>query len=736
MVTNWLGQIEYVRIEITVRDINDNPPEFVAGNSFNISVEIPLDAQLTGFKQIELTRAKDLDETDNGKLTYKLEDCFYIGQGLLIKKPFIPSIGVNPSTNHLNFPLCSQQFIQLDADSSNLVSLRVDMDELSTFLRNSTDFHLQSRFSSEASIVFYLDLSVKDTLDAHKTYARALVELKFKRGQSKLVFKREMTSTHKQNAHTGLIYGFKQPLYRIELFDLNVGVELIRLVNEFVWIDSNSNYNSFKPFDLQFYTINPTTIIQIEPNFGLVYVNQTRVGQKFLFEVEIGCHVLKNVALMNLNKELHPSTKLIIAVKPLKENFDEILKRKIWITDRIKAKLAENSPLGTLLSLETPLVDVIYMETFNLITKINYPIIFTTSNMDLFDVESLSGAIKSKFEPDYETQSSFELNLRVCLSNIELSLECFKQELRIQVDVSNRNDNEPKFLLNNTTLKLISPNEIVRSMSLFKFTALDLDGNELSFRIVEAKFRNFSVLDWFILFNTSGQHGIKLNEIGYEQITKLSHRGQIELVVETTDGLFSNRATFLIQINHIDSLSIRSNPVAPIIINLELNENTDAELCMIPSLQQTLNEYLNIQTDSNVFEFELINYESEFRVDSMGSLWLRSSLDRELQDNYELFIKTKVVWLNHAENIPNQFRVLVKVTDTNDNWPKFIGTEYLDRTLLWTDFVQSSRLRPIFSIKASDADFNDRTTYHLDDSSTKLKIFQVNSYLDLNFLTT
>jgi hypothetical protein len=283
-------------------------------------------------------------------------------------------------------------------------------------------------------------------------------------------------------------------------------------------------------------------------------------------------------------------------------------------------------------------------------------------------------------------------------------------------------------------------------MTLFKFNAFDLDDEEtdekkLDFELIHAKLGNSSILDWFDLFTSNHSGGIKLTDLGYERLTKPSSNPQetIELIVETSDGLFSNRISFHFNVNRLDSSSRRTsrsntspNHLAPILLNLEVEEESTTSKLLVPSLHQTLTEYLNVEPDSFVAFFDLLNYETEFRIDDDDhALWVRSTarLDREARDNYELFIRPRVLFAaKHVEHMPAQFRVLVKLADVNDNAPKFVGIESLDRTLLWTDFVQSTRLKPVLKIRAVDADLADKLTYHIDYSTTQLDIFQVDEH--------
>lgn len=736
LITNWLGQIEYVPVEITVRDVNDNSPQFESGVTFNVSGEVSVDS--TGYKVLALTRIHDADISDVGKVHVSLENCFYTSRpGLLLTK----STGTNRSHR---YPLCSAKSMRLELDSTGMLSVTLSIDELSSFLRETTDYFIGSLSGggqSDPIIDFYLELAARDSNDLHVSVARARLELTLRgpvqpASKQHLVFKRDLaTVTPSQNVH----YGFKQAIYRVDLSELATSSqELIRLFNEFVWLDPDGNLHSFAPFELHFATSRGSEHVQVEANFGTVYLNQT---EQVLFDVEITCRPLKRPQTVNpsqfSNVKLHSTTRLIVSIKPNELDPGSIIKRRIWTTDVLEAELAENSPIGTFLTLNSQPRRLLFDETLKLIPTSSYTLVFVTSSEE-FDVEPSTGVVRSRVEVDHESQELYEMRIGVCMSTSTVlgttdertllsTSSCFKHELTVRVNITNRNDNEPRFLVakNQSTLTVLTPGEMVRAMTLFRFTAVDADEpDELSFELVLASLSDRSVLDWFELFES---RGIRLSELGYDSVTKMTYAGDIELVVQVSDGLFSNRHTFWLKINHLDNKSIRSNPLAPIVLNLDIDENVVDAQCLSVSLQQTLSEYLN-EAGQSVSEFELANYEAEFRVDTSGALWLRAnaSLDREQRDVYELLIRTRVLFSRHVEHVPSQFRVLVRLGDVNDNAPGFVGLERSRHvTLLWTDFVQSSRVKPVFTLRAIDPDLNDKITYSLHFKHTNLDIFQV-----------
>jgi hypothetical protein len=307
LVTNWVGQIEYVSLRVNVRDINDNVPiismssfTFNETLDFNAAEDENIDAN-ESVRSVPLVTVHDGDVGDN--FTHKIEDCFYLGVRLLLKKPFVPSIGTNPATNHLNYPLCSRQFIELVNDtSSSTLNLRVYMRELKSYLFNLTDFYLRNETNDCSRIEFHMDISVKDSSQL-ASIARVnlnfdLVRLDKVKQLNKRYVSLVKTPTTNNNNNTNA-YGFRKSMYFIDIKrseQLRRGAEYMRLNEEFI------NYETislFKPFSLKFNVNTDSDLgkfIRVESTFGRVYLSETLfdpfeginlLNETFIFEIKV-----------------------------------------------------------------------------------------------------------------------------------------------------------------------------------------------------------------------------------------------------------------------------------------------------------------------------------------------------------------------------------------------------------------------------------------------------------------
>ena len=557
LVTNWIGQIELVSVQVFVRDVNDNRPRFESiVYDLNHTIEMKPEAQ--GNTEISLMLAQDLDDLDRGKLAYKIEDCFYLGKSsLLLRKPYVPSIGTNPTTNHLNYPICSKQFVELvwgdesaTKKNSQLVKLKVYTDILASYLRNSSDVFIRN--ASTSTISFHMDISVKDSSLLSSSVARVNLDLNLERVaqvESKSVLKRDSVKSFELSQ--AFTYGFKQSKYFIRIDSpkqLIKGAQFIRLFDEFVWagqkfLKDNSSLskklllNSFKPFSLTFFIkskANRASGLAIEPNFGLVYLNQTlfdfgsassALNDEFIFELDVYSKIKPSASIHEASASqsgaisLFKSARLVFSiarsVMDKQVHANELIYRPIWKPTQSAYFIHENVPMGSLI-LDAPdkgnpftvasRIDSDILKQIQKYTLVqNQPLALVYSlqannHSSLFELEPSSGFVRVRFEPDYEQRSFYDLNVVACLANVDSLFEykantlCFEQVASIRVNVINKNDNEPILKIANSNefnLDLFNTTELIRAMHLFKFSVEDADGdlNAFSYKLIHTASR-------------------------------------------------------------------------------------------------------------------------------------------------------------------------------------------------------------------------------------------------------
>jgi len=606
LVTNWLGQREYVYIQINLIDMNDNRPMFES-SSIYLNEKIDLIENEGNLEtRISLVNAYDLDDLDEGRLTFDIEKCFYMSKNILMVKKSIDS-------------LCSKQFMSLvtsDVDWMNKkkqsISLLLNLRNLNSYLKNSSDLYLKKVSTEELIISFYIDVMVRDTSISNSAFVRINLDLHIN-NQPKLTNENHLIDQNsfqkEETNNLSIKFGFRKPSYFIHLksqSDLNAKSELIRLQNEFVWISLNgstlSKPNLFKPFELFFSISNKTNdMIMIEPNTGSIYLNSTDPIHDFVFKINIDCQSpYSNKLDSNRDSEeynLFKSTQVIFSIESSyfynNENLKELMYYPVWDDTRLDAFIYENLPAGSWLSglnatvftaashlsLKTISQIQSILPSLNVLDSIVYSL---EQNDQYFEIDASTGFLRSKLEIDYETFKSYNLKLLICLTNLDQILTynkiCFKQTSSLLIKILNKNDNEPKIIKKNNELSLnfFNTTELIRSMSLFKFRAEDADEqlNSLRFKILHVKSIPFTSqiqtnkcsfnelspsIEWFDLFQLDDvDQCIKLSDSGYESLIKLASKinhnhlnncyFSIELTVSVSDGLFSNQKSLYLNL--------------------------------------------------------------------------------------------------------------------------------------------------------------------------------------------
>ena len=419
IVTNWLGQLERVHVDVSVADVNDNRPEFDAVvYTINASLDIPPtdndntnvnendsdgddDDESKSSRTLLLMRAHDADALDAGKLVFSLNDCFYSSGHLLLKKPHIAQLASHPASNHLNYPLCSLQYVRLVC-TDELVKLRVNVRQLARFLANSSDWSLRSRSrSSPSTLTFHMDIGVhdssstqqstassgsSDTASAWSSVARAHVHIRLNRAPNRAT---DATQSEKkkrssqETASSSMSFGFRRATYVVaidSLEQLRAGAELRRFFDECVWFDradsstsassssssSQQVLNLFAPFDVQFALVatgaGMSRFFGVDANSGTLFLNRTLLDDdaavnwlhngRLVIQLRLACR------LASANAEQRETNVLIALTRSALQassssaatfSLDELVNRPVWLSSVVDVSIDENAPKGTLL---------------------------------------------------------------------------------------------------------------------------------------------------------------------------------------------------------------------------------------------------------------------------------------------------------------------------------------------------------------------------------------------------
>ena len=130
---------------------------------------------------------------------------------------------------------------------------------------------------------------------------------------------------------------------------------------------------------------------------------------------------------------------------------DDLLYHPIWSNTNLITYVYENSPINTWLAASA-------LNSSDLLTAASALNSMTLSDMesrgissgmlnieivesDMFEIEPRTGYIQTRMEFDYEKMQRLNVNLRVC--HKQAGMQCFKQLATLEVNIMNRNDNEP-----------------------------------------------------------------------------------------------------------------------------------------------------------------------------------------------------------------------------------------------------------------------------------------------------
>jgi len=448
LVTNWLGQVEYVHILITVTDVNDNRPRF---DRHNFATDLSL-TDLTRSHSLAIMTAFDADSLDAHRLTFTTRSCFYTAKNLLISKDQA-------------YPAC-RRALSVTSRSVNgshqLLGLEIDGPGLEAYLAEASDLFL----SEKASVLsFYVDVEVKDTLNTWSDVTRLNLNI-YLNSSGRVVNQRGLDAVSvvavAEETDGGDELGFRQAEYFIRVKPgekLIAGTALIHLFGEFVWRQRDGQTRSAAPFSLKFSRVDEGNsslhrFISVEANFGLVYLNESLVAAADqLIQLTVGCLVADRQPTRN--QHLHSTAKLVVYIEaslPGTSRFlEDLVYRPIWSETHLIGHVDENSPADTwvvssgasgLLCVRRALDE----GTLGLMERhgVNSRdlVVELVGGSRQFEVEPRTGCVRCRGEVDYEKQRVWRLEVRVC-QNTTAGIGCFKQVAQIDVNVVNRNDNEP-----------------------------------------------------------------------------------------------------------------------------------------------------------------------------------------------------------------------------------------------------------------------------------------------------
>ncbi|XP_067663318.1 protocadherin Fat 1-like isoform X2 [Haliotis asinina] len=265
-----------------------------------------------------------------------------------------------------------------------------------------------------------------------------------------------------------------------------------------------------------------------------------------------------------------------------------------------------------------------------------------------FDIDSSTGAIKTRSSLDHETKSMYNFTVQVS----DLGQPSLVADIAAQVIiyVSDVNDSPPRFTNHTYTSTVLLPT--YKDVVVVHVRAFDPDTTvsaPLSYSIVDGNRGNH--------FNINSETG----ELFVEDETNMDRK--YDITVQVSDTKYDTTTSVIITVQKtVDTgLHFTKNVYNA---TIKEQEETSQVLIAVMAVGHRLNEPL---------EFTLLNNRAMFSIKKTSGVieTLGHPFDREHVGNYTLVIEVKDTRGRLAHCL-----VIVTVTDINDNAPVFVGMPY------------------------------------------------------------
>ena len=277
--------------------------------------------------------------------------------------------------------------------------------------------------------------------------------------------------------------------------------------------------------------------------------------------------------------------------------------------------------------------------------------------------EGTNAQISSYFIPDNHARRFFteQLDRDGRVPNLTFDLYAFDSgtpqmysSTRVTVIVSDVNDNSPLFSQMEYSFTVSAP--VLINTSLFSVSAIDHD--EGSFATIAYSINGGNGTTIFALDSSSGEMSITNNYQLQPFYT---------LMITATDG--GGRATMVPVNIRVKDCGFNDLQFQPRVVRLEVPENTTSGTVIFTPNVVTFSRPATLR-----FYFSVID--SNFTITpSSGTVAVREGLNREAQVFHQLVIQAQDTAASQTRIA--QVDIQVRVTDINDNPPRFVGAPYI-----------------------------------------------------------
>ncbi|XP_044255905.1 protein dachsous [Tribolium madens] len=297
-----------------------------------------------------------------------------------------------------------------------------------------------------------------------------------------------------------------------------------------------------------------------------------------------------------------------------------------------------------------------------------------------FRIDPSTGAIRTASSLDHELRSSVLLNIQATNGDPPVY-----GHTQVNIEIQDVNDNAPEFESN--VVRISVPENVETGIALYAAHARDRDSGANG--VVRYKIVNNGATGGLFNVDPKLGHLTLTRHLDYETTQRHS------LIITATDtGIppLSANLTVLVEVQDVND-----NP--PVFERNEYSKSVEEARPVNSQILQVT--AVDLDTGNNArLTYRLLagnNTGEVFGIfPNSGWLYLKGSLDREIKDRYELTVSATD---NGTPSLSATAKILIKVSDANDNDPKFTKENY--------EFSIEENLRsgsPVGKLSATDED--------------------------------
>ncbi|XP_078318451.1 protocadherin Fat 4-like [Crassostrea virginica] len=688
---SWKNHTDIATVHVAVLDVNDNPPTFqLPANLYNVTegsnstkLRIPL-------------RAKDPDKGMNGTVTFKLKndydgqfkvedvhgnngsitilkDLDYEAKGIPIKEgkavytlDVVASDKGNPplnSTTKIEIYVtdindCSPEFKELNMSATVMEGSRRGF-LVYRVTATDCDYHREYRkleYSLSGEDVEYFDITKKEFGGQQEGWVTLEKQISV---DNKTVYEVMVTVT--DGLHTN------QTSLQVIVEDVNDhDPTFTQSIYNF-----NITENDDTPDNVTVHTpvgqVNATDLDLTKTDLSYRIVTSD-VGHIFSVTQDGEIYLVSRVDHDNCSSHKHSFTvvaedtgspkrmgftEVVVTIVDENDNYPEFQ----TVNQTYVGHIQENSPNGSRVVFNQPISakdkDGGLYGTDGIVYSI-LPDVYNSSDIP-FTIDDITGEITvcNSEKLDWEVKKEFKITVEA--KDNEGSLGCHSSTVQVVIKVKDENDNPPVFDSQNYTFSISE--DASYGTFVGGITATDPDFNpQLTYYIQSGADGHFLIAD-----KTSGNItvGDRLDRETQSNYT---------INVTVTDGPHSESVEVLIELSDVNDNPPRFNDS---LLEVDVVEECN---CSYPFVIYTVTATDKDEGENKAIEYFLNHSSSGSRIATLfnlskdGDLYLNEKLDREQQDEYNLFVYAVD---GGTPSLTSSATIRISVEDINDNYPVF-----------------------------------------------------------------